>query len=150
MKIIELNEEDYATLSGYSVSSNQENYKNFLIDNISNEMLANKIVEFIKNKDFNDIVIIKNLNVDEEYRGQGIGRNLLEEAISEAEIAILISDKYEIQNKGFVLDKFYINSDFEPVLDTSSGSLMIYPSEIALEIKDMLNLKKKNKSQFKI
>ncbi len=148
MRVIELNEEDYATLSGYSVSSNQENYKNFLINNISNENLANKIIEFITKKDFNDVVIIKNLNVEEEYRGQGIGKNLLEEAIAEAEIAILISDKYETQKKGFVLDKFYINSDFEPVLNTSSGSLMVYPSEIALEIKDMLNFK--NKSQFKI
>jgi len=148
MNIIELEEEDYATLSGYSVSFKEENYKNFLIENISEKSLVDKIIKFMEDKGFNEIVIIKNLNVEEEFRGQGIGKALLEEALSFADIAILISDKYEIQDEGFILDDFYKNSDFEIITETGSGNLMIYPSDIAIELKESIKLKKKN--QFKI
>ncbi len=148
MNIIELEEEDYATLSGYSVSFKEENYKNFLIENISEKSLVDKIIKFMEDKGFNEIVIIKNLNVEEEFRGQGIGKALLEEALSFADIAILISDKYEIQDEGFILDNFYKNSDFEIITETGSGNLMVYPSDIAIELKESIKLKKKN--QFKI
>lgn len=148
MNIIELEEEDYATLSGYSVSFKEENYKNFLIENISEKSLVDKIIKFMEDKGFNEIVIIKNLNVEEEFRGQGIGKALLEEALSFADIAILISDKYEIQDEGFILDNFYKNSDFEIITETCSGNLMVYPSDIAIELKESIKLKKKN--QFKI
>lgn len=148
MNIIELEEEDYATLSGYSVSFKEENYKNFLIENISEKSLVDKIIKFMEDKGFNEIVIIKNLNVEEEFRGQGIGKALLEEALSFADIAILISDKYEIQDEGFILDNFYKNSDFEILTETGSGNLMVYPSDIAIELKESIKLKKKN--QFKI
>lgn len=148
MNIIELEEEDYATLSGYSVSFKEENYKNFLIENISEKSLVDKIIKFMEDKGFNEIVIIKNLNVEEEFRGQGIGKALLEEALSFADIAMLISDKYEIQDEGFILDNFYKNSDFEIITETGSGNLMVYPSDIAIELKESIKLKKKN--QFKI
>ncbi len=79
-------------------------------------------------------------------RGKGLGRDLVEAAISESEISILISDKYENQMNGLVLDNFYEGSDFEKVADASGGSLMIFPSETAIEIKKSLNNIKRKKT----
>lgn len=137
-------ENDGGNIEGYEISSEDENYKNFLLNEIDTK-IADKISEFIRNANYNNIAIIKNINVEEDYRGQGLGRELLENFIDGVDIAILISDKYEIQNDGFVLEKFYEGSDFEKVCDGSGGSLMIFPSDIAIEIKEELNKLKKKK-----
>lgn len=132
-------------LEGYSVSATDENYINFLNDNINDKKIFNSIVDFIKNKDFDNIIIIKNINVEEDFRGEGIGKSLLEDSIEDAKIVFLISDKYESQLKDFILDKFYENADFDKIYETSAGNLMCYPSEVAVEINEVILKNKKSK-----
>lgn len=129
-------DEDGGTIFGYSVNSQDENYKFFLKEEISNEKLAKKIIEYIEKNIKGEINIIKNINVEEEFRGQGIGKSMLEQSNANCEISILISDKYEIQKDNFILDDFYLNNGYEKVLDSPAGSLMIYPKDIALKIKN--------------
>lgn len=139
-------ENEHGSLQGYSVSSREENYKEFLKKELSNEKTSKKIIEYIEKNIKGNIGIIKNINVDEEYRGNGIGQNMLQEALFNCEIAILVSDKYEQQLNNLKLDDFYSKNDFGKTFDASSGSLMIFPQNVALEIKNELNkLTRKNK-----
>lgn len=132
-------EEEGGEVFGYNVDFKSDNYKNFIASNVVDKDVLNKIIDFINFKEFYNIVIIKNLNVDAEFRGNGIGKTLLENAIEEAEIVFLISDKYESQVKGFILDKFYENQDFLKITETGTGNLMCYPSELAVDLIDYIN-----------
>lgn len=147
-------EEDGGSISGYTVSVNEENYKNFLEENIADDIKRKHIIGFIEAKGYQTITVIKNLNVDREYRGQGIGKGLLEDAIASSQFAMLISDKHESQVRSFVLNKFYENAGFEKIVNTSGGYFMTYPSETATELKEYVKsqeaIEKKNIKKMKI
>lgn len=132
-------ENDYGAIDGYTVSVNEENYKNYLISETNERGKAKIIIEEIE-KIGNEVLVIKNINIEDEHRGQGFGKMLMEEAMSEsgADIILLVADAYESQLPGFVLEKFYQKFDFEKVMDTGAGPLMVYPSEIAESIKQKL------------
>lgn len=143
-------EEDYGTLEGYTVNFKDENYKNYIKNEISDNRIANEIISFIKNKQYDEILVIKNLNVYEGEQGNGYGRVLLERGLEGCSAAILISDKYEGQREDFILDKFYEGSHFERITDGYSGSFMAFPADDFINLKqDILKLSqiknKKNK-----
>lgn len=76
------------------------------------------------------IGILKNINIDEEYRGKGHGDELLElfEDICASNLCkciILISDMYESQLDGFNLDEWCIKNGYTEIYDTSSGKLFM-------------------------
>ncbi len=142
-------ENNEGNIEGYIVNCLEENYQNFLRDNLEDQNKLNIIINFIKEKNIENILVVKNLNVEEEYQGQGIGRSLLEESLEDCDIALLISDKYENQREGFSLDNFYESSDFVSLLSTSSGNLMCYPSEFGEELKEALNPKIKKRIRLK-
>lgn len=131
-------------ISGYKVSSKDENYRTFLEENLADENKVKHIVSFIEAKGYTDIAIILNLNVERESRGQGIGKGLLETALEDAQVALLISDKHESQIRSFVLNKFYENAGFEKIVNTSGGYLMCYPSDDAIQLKDHIKECEKN------
>lgn len=137
-------ENEFGSIEGYSVSHTDENYKIFLDDNLEDKVFLKNLIDYINLKGFENLSVIKNINVEEEFRGQGIGQDLLSGAIDCADIVLLVSDKYEYQLKGFVLDKFYESSDFKKISETSAGSLMCYPSSVAIDIQKYMigNLKK--------
>ena len=73
------------------------------------------------------IAILKNINVEEEARGQGVGGQLMDDFMSavadEASSAmILIADMGEIQDEGFNLEEWYKGYDFETVGRDSGGN----------------------------
>lgn len=149
-KTVEL-EEEGGTLSGYLVSYSDNNYKNFLSKEIRNEERLKAVIDFIENNQYDQILIIKNLNVEDKYQGKGIGRNLLENAISDCSIALLIADSIESQRENFQLEKFYEGSDFMKVSNEISGSLMVFPVDEAYSLKeklDALSLLKSIKPKF--
>jgi len=142
MKNINLESENSeGCLEGYIVNCLEENYQNFLLNNVENSEQLNTIINFIKENKIEKILVVKNLNVNEEYQGQGIGRSLLDEALEDCDISILISDKYESQREGFNLNKFYEDSDFLTITETSAGSLMCYPSDFAEQLKEKIYYK---------
>lgn len=131
-------------ISGYMVSAKDDNYRTFLEENLADENKINHIVSFIEEKGYTDIAIILNLNVEREARGQGIGKGLLETALEDAQVALLISDKHESQIRSFVLNKFYENAGFEKIVNTSGGYLMCYPSDDAVQLKEHIKECEKN------
>ena len=137
-KTIELEEEGGA-LSGYLVSYSDNNYKNFLSKEIKDEERLKAVIDFIENNRYDQVLIIKNLNVEDKYQGKGIGRNLLEDAISDCSIALLIADSVESQRENFQLEKFYEGSDFMKVSSEISGLLMVFPVDEANTLKEKLD-----------
>ena len=149
-KTVEL-EEEGGTLSGYLVSYSDNNYKNFLTKEIKDEERLKLVIDFIEHNQYEQVLIIKNLNVEDKYQGKGIGRNLLEDAINDCSIALLIADSTESQRENFQLEKFYEGSDFMKVSNEISGALMVFPIDEAYSLKeklDALSLVKSIKLKF--
>ena len=137
-KTIELEEEGGA-LSGYLVSYSDNNYKNFLSKEVKDEERLKAVIDFIEHNKYDQVLIIKNLNVEDKYQGKGIGRNLLEGAISDCSIALLIADSIESQRENFQLEQFYEGSDFMKVSSEISGPLMVFPVDEAYSLKEKLD-----------
>lgn len=137
-KNVEL-DEDGGSLSGYLVSYSDNNYKNFLGEEIRDEKRLKAVIDFIEQNQYEQVLIVKNLNVEEDYQGQGIGRNLLENALENCSIALLIADSGETQRENFELEKFYEGSDFMTVSNEVSGSLMVFPGDDAYELKEKID-----------
>ena len=78
------------------------------------------------------VAIMKNAFVPEEDRGQGIGSQLVEDFISEADYEgaksiILIADLGQSQAEGFSLVDWYKGYDFEVVGETGDDPVTGYP-----------------------
>lgn len=127
MEIIEKNfDEENDGFEGYMLAytinpSKENNLSNFLRDEGIPEAFINQI-ERIND----DILVIKNIYVDEEYRGNGYGNEILEELLSHSLSgkAILIADKDETQQEGFNLITFYNSYGFTSALK-QNDSLMV-------------------------
>jgi len=133
-------------VEAYSIATSKENLKNWLKKEIHDN---GTLYEIIKNLTDN-ILIIKNINVNEEFQGKGFGAEILCSVINDsyAGSAILLCDIGENQREGFVLEDFYKNNGFDTVLVKDGYPLMVFPEKLALEIKEQItqiNKKPKNK-----
>lgn len=133
---------------GYEVDTSKENLKNWLNSNIGD---SEKIYDIIKNN-VENIFILKNINVEEEYQGMGYGTLILEDLMNELnpESIILLCDISESQKENFILEKFYENNDFKTVYNYEDYPLMVYPESTALNIKNQIEEKNKLKKNFKL
>lgn len=125
----EINQEhDHGNLEGYVVDTNKDQLDNYL----SSNGVSKKVIDELKSR-VKRIAIIKNMEVDDDKRGQKIGTELLDNAIDDAyeknaEAIILIADKSE-DNK-FDLEKWYQKYGFEKIVTTSNNdSLMLLHEE---------------------
>ena len=59
--------------------------------------------------------------------------------------AILICDTSESQKEGFILEKFYENNDFKTIYYTNNYPIMVFPTDVAEDIKKILDNVGKNK-----
>ena len=134
---------------GYVIDTNKENLQNWLVNEISDTGDIYNAVSKYSNK----IFILKNINIEEGFRGQGYGTDILEDALSEAlnlvqaDSVILLSDSSETQDEGFVLEKFYESQGFKEISNHEGYPLMVYPEDIANKIKEKLKSLKQNKIQ---
>lgn len=124
----------------YLIDTNKENLANFLRSNIDDD---GRIYEAIK-KEIDSILVIKNLNIDKEFQGQGYGSEILSEVLNEsyAQAAILMCDIMEGQLPGFILEKFYESHDFKTIETYQDYPVMIYPESLANKIIENLKPKK--------
>lgn len=133
-------------IEAYIVSTQKENLLNWLTKETPD---ADKIYSIIKNLT-SEVLIIKNINVEEEFQGQGNGTQILCDAINDsyANAVILICDIGESQKEGFVLEKFYESHDFKTIQKNDDYPLMVYPSSLAEKIIKELGNAKSLKAKF--
>lgn len=75
------------------------------------------------------VSILKNIWIEPEARGKGIGRELMDKYFEEADMAnsfVLIADELQTQTEGFNLVKWYGGYDFEVVGHSGSDPVMVY------------------------
>lgn len=80
---------------------------------------------------YKNVLLLRNLFVDENKRGLGTGRHLLEKVISvakenEIEAIVLIADTLEKQLGEFNLVNWYESFGFKKIKDVKEGILMVF------------------------
>lgn len=126
----------------YLINTNQINLLNWLTKEISESEKLYRII----NELTDDILIIKNINIDEEFQGEGNGTEILNELINKSytKAAILVCDIGESQKEGFILEKFYTKNNFKTIFNENNYPIMVYPTKLADSIIKKLNFEKKN------
>lgn len=133
----------YGEIHAIEYESSVENIKNWLeLQKIPNAKKIKKILE----KNVERVLILKSINIEEEYQGQGYGTEMLDEMLNETypDAIILLCDNENEQKNGFVLEKFYEGYEFKRVNDLKSP-LMVYPEELADKVISELKRKKSPK-----
>ena len=118
--------------SGYVVSSEKENIKNYLSKHIEQADVVARVLA----KKKCSVGLLRNMYVEEEFRGDGQGNQLMadfleEAAMHDAEFILLVCDQAETQNEGFSLQKFYEDFDFVTAVPHPLNPLMVDSDEIA-------------------
>jgi len=116
-------ENEGGSLEGYVVDTNQVQLKNYLSSQHADQNIADQLA-----KKFNRIGIIKNMYINDDSRGQGLGKDLFDNAIDAAyndgaEAILLVADIQE-QNK-FNLVDWYKNYGFEIIGSAGGDPIML-------------------------
>ena len=111
------------SLEGYVMSTDKPNINNYLQSQGATPELINNIT-----KRYKTLALIRNMYVDDDYRGQGIGNDLVSNAIDDAanngaDAIILVSDTDE--DNPFDLTKWYEGFGFEIVGTAGNNPVMI-------------------------
>jgi N-acetylglutamate synthase-like GNAT family acetyltransferase len=117
---------DGGELFGYVVDAKDESILNYLEKHTN---LSKAIVQTLR-KTNETVALLRNLMVEPELRGQGIGSDLVMEFMSEADqlgasCFILIADAEEIQENDLDLTGWYEQFGFQKVMNTTSGPFMV-------------------------
>ena len=130
---------DHGSISGYVVDAKQENIQNYL--NKHSNLGKSIAWKLAQRREI--VALLRNLYVDPEHRGQGIGSELVSSFIQEAEHAgatcyILVSDDGEEQIDDFDLNAWYEGFGFSNVVGTDSGPLMAQPDALVEDLREFL------------
>lgn len=68
---------------GYLVSTKKENLSIFLKKEINNKYHSDAVYDILKDN-IENIFVLKNLNIDDEFQGMGYGKMVLEEILDYA------------------------------------------------------------------
>nr|WP_218173140.1 GNAT family N-acetyltransferase [Pseudomonas veronii] len=122
-------------MSGYVVDASEPNIGNYLEQHTDfAEMVTHRLRAYGAR-----VALLRNMTVDEDQRGNGIGTQLISEFMEEAGYAgatvyMLICDIHEGQALGFDLKAWYESFGFVAAMDTSEGPLMLMPKSLAEEL----------------
>jgi GNAT superfamily N-acetyltransferase len=135
------------SLEGYVVDTDQPQLFNYLESQGADPVLAKKIA-----KKFKRIGIIRNMYVDEEYRNQGLGTDLVSDAINDAflegaQAILLVSDEGE--SNEFNLTKWYQGFGFKKIGMAGTDPVMIMTNQINEASGYIPSAKEKNDPRFK-
>lgn len=119
---------DHAEIEGYVTNTYSERVVNWFTNR--HKINPEKTIDYIK-ENFERISFLNNMNIfDDEDRGKGYGKEIMEQFIDEAydngaEIIILYADLQESQEEGFDLVKFYEKYGFDVIERYTDGVLMV-------------------------
>ena len=123
-EVVHDTEEGDGNIFGYVVDTDEVQLVNYFVDNHG---VPEDIIATIQAK-YDTVAIARGMHVDDDYRNQGHGTELMnsfiEEAASEGAQAVLaIADALE--DNEFDLVKWYESWGFETVAQTGSGPFMV-------------------------
>jgi len=86
-----------------------------------------RVIAWIKQECSGHITILKNLYVEPAFRGQKVGKALLEEFLAQKQgSVILVCDLLESQNEGFSLESWYRRRGFKDTgFSCLSGPILV-------------------------
>lgn len=119
-------QDEHGSLDGYVVDTSLPQLRNYLTGQGAEEAVVDRIAS-----SYDRVGILRNLWVDEEHRGQGIGGFLMNAAIDAAfahgaEAIILVSDSQEDNAQlGKSLDDWYRGWGFETIGHAGNDPVMI-------------------------
>jgi GNAT superfamily N-acetyltransferase len=128
------------SLSGYVVDASEPNIGNYLEQHTNlAKMVTHRLRAYGER-----VALLRNMNVDEDQRGNGIGTQLISEFMEEADsvgatVYMLICDIHEGQAPGFDLKAWYESFGFVAAMDTSEGPLMLMPKNLAEELAGLVS-----------
>lgn len=130
---------DHGSIFGYVVDASEPNIENYLMQHTN----LGKSIAFRLAQRNEVVALLRNLHVDLEHRGQGVGSELVLSFLQEAEQAgatcyVLLSDDGEEQINNLDLKAWYEKFGFSGVLCTESGPLMVMPDNVADDLTDFL------------
>lgn len=125
----------------YVVNKEENNWKNFLMVEISNKSIYELIVGEIERSEVQIISVLKSIGVSEEHRGCGYGNELMDKylelsADNSTDFFLLVADNIERQKAGFNLCSWYEDYGFENVYNTGDVTLMAWDSRENLNLKE--------------
>lgn len=127
MKVINNNEKN--SYEGYITNVSEENFWNYVEDNLQFDEIE-KLKKWVKNKKITELAVLKNLWVDEEDRGKGIGNDLLDEFLNthcgDNIPVFLVCDTFQDQEKGFDLEEWYKKWEFETLPFKCVNGILMY------------------------
>lgn len=140
------NEDDgfEGSIECYVVKTEKENLKNFLFKELGDD---GNIYNIIK-ENTDEVLIIKNVFLEPEFRGKGYGLQMISDILTESycKSSILVCDTHESQKPGFKLEQFYESIGFLSVTENKQNCpLMVYPEKIANNIKSSIDIVKQIK-----
>lgn len=123
------------SLEGYVADAAEPNIRNYLDRHCSEAEMVSAVLTDLGER----VALLRNLYVPEEWRGQGIGTDLVSEFMRQAEAKgasayLLISDECEGQANGLDLTSWYAGFGFEAVIQTPAGPLMVISDAVLEEI----------------
>lgn len=132
------------SFEGYVVLKKETNWKIYLEKEISSPEVLKFLINKIENSTIDSIAILKNIEVNEDHRGNGSGGELMdlffEKASNEcAEMYMLVADNGESQKPGFNLVNWYESYGFEVIHPQDDVTLMIWDvqNKLSLDNKDL-------------
>lgn len=134
-------------IDGYIIDTKKPNLKNWFEGNFD-YLEGISVDDFISciSSEMDNILILKNLNIDEEFQGEGYGSMIIDDIkrqfSNQFDGIILIADILESQKDNFILEKFYESNGFSTILKENDYPIMIYPEDISLKIKENIQIKK--------
>jgi len=138
MRMIDFSME-HGSISGYVVYARKSNIQNYLAEHTS---LAKSIAWKLAQRQ-ETVALLRNLYVDPEHRGQGVGSALVVSFLEQAELEgatcfVLISDDDEEQINGLDLNAWYEGFGFCGIMGTGSGPLMVMPDDLVEDMAEYL------------
>lgn len=136
MSVVDLSKKEiHGHIEAYILEGDSQEMEDWLHQKLDSKV-ANAIYNYLSIQS-DKVLIVESMEVREEHRGAGYGKQFLEDAMREADTdnILLVADVDREQEPGFCLNHFYSSRGFSTVYGSYVGPIMAYPANIALMLR---------------